>query len=258
MATVKVSGNYSSAKSGKPPVGDFKPRQEMSRNPTVKRNFPGGMTGSQASFKNASSATYSKPAQKHHVASRAVKAGLKSTPATRAASTGARRGTSARKLLPRANQKTESFIGKAADKSPVLLAEFVAGLAIIGIAMFTRSATEKYNDVITGVIARYTAFTAVFFVLFLMASGKRSSQAAAWFGLLIDLGLVFDAVNHNMFQDLSSFIKGTGLPPKTTLVSASKPEEFFETSDIKGTTVQAGAVQSPSSPSGGSSFTRPI
>lgn len=249
MATVKVSENYARAKSGKPPVGNFKPRQEMSRNPTVRRNFPTGSASSSA-----------KPPVKHHVASKAVKTGLKATPQGRAASTalsakgktsGGRKlykGSSFATKLPKSDKRTSSFIGKAYNHSPLLVAEFVGGLAIIGIAMFTRTATEKYQDVMTSVVARFTAFTAIFFILFLMSAGsKRSSQAAAWFGLLIDLGLLFDATNHHMFEDLSAFINGTGLAAKTVTVSATKPEEFFATADIKDTAQQAGVGQSPAS-----------
>ena len=249
MATVKVSENYAKAKSGKPPVGNFKPRQEMARNPTVKRNFP-----------TASSST-AKPPVKHHVASKAVKTGLKATPQGRAASTALKaksgaptggkklyKGSSFATKLPKSDKRTESFIGKAVDRSPVLLAEFIGGLVIIAVAMFTRTATEKYQDVMASTMARYTAFTGIFFILFLMGSGgKRASQAAAWFGLIIDLGLLFDATNHKMFEDLSAFINGSGLSKGTVTVSKTKPDEFFATADIKDTQQSAGVGQAPSS-----------
>lgn len=168
--------------------------------------------------------------------------------------------------FPSSDKRTSGFLGKAYDHSPVLLAEFFAGVVIIAIAMITRSATEKYNDVISSIMGRYTAFTAVFFVLYLMGSGgKRSSQAAAWFGLLIDLGLLFDAVNHNVFQDLSGMVTGAGLPQGVKLLSAEKPQEFFATSDIPETTVQGGAIQAggnatakPATPPAGNPVASPV
>jgi|SRR5882724_667255 len=261
MATVKVSENYTKAKSGQPPTGKFNAPKEMGRNPTVKRHF---------------SESGDSPA-KHHVASKVARTASKATPATRAANVavdrGVRKGLQSRGPVKRASRgrrtlsqrgravgfpasdkRTASFIGKAADHSPALLAEFFAGLVIIGLALVTRTATEKYNDVVASVMGRYTAFTAVFFILYLMGSGsKRASQAAAWFGLLIDLGLLFDATKHNVFQDLTGMITGAGLPQGTKLLSSAKPEEFFATSDIKETTVQGGVVQSGGgSPAGGS------
>lgn len=249
MATVKVSENYAKAKSGKPPVGNFRPRQEMARNPTVKRNFP-----------TASSST-AKPPVKHHVASKATKAAISATPQGRAARVATSKVSTGSKLTrkptpkkgislkaPSTDKRTQSFIGKAVDRSPVLLAEFIGGLVIIAVAMFTRTATEKYQDVMASIMARYTAFTGIFFILFLMGSGgKRASQAAAWFGLIIDLGLLFDATNHSMFEDLSAFINGSGLTNATLTASKNKPEEFFATSDIKDTQQQAGVAQTPSS-----------
>ncbi len=246
MATVKVSENYARAKSGKPPVGNFRPRQEMARNPTVKRNFP------------ASQASSAAPKAKHHVASKATKAAITATPQGRAAkvassklSTGSKMRSKSKGLslkAPKTDKRTQGLIGKAVDHSPLLLAEFIAGLVIIAVAMFTRTATEKYQDVMASVLARYTAFTGIFFILFLMGSGgKRASQAAAWFGLIIDLGLLFDATNHSMFEDLSAFINGSGLQNVTLTASTDKPQEFFATSDIQETTQQAGVGQSPAS-----------
>lgn len=132
--------------------------------------------------------------------------------------------------LPHADKRTQGIFGKATSHSPVLLAEFLVGLLLIGMGGVSGIARDGYQKEISNVMLKYTAFTAVFFVLFLLSSGKRGSQFAAWFGGLIDLGILFNVVNRGSVADLTSMVKGQGLGlDSTTLVDSLKPDEFYNT-----------------------------
>jgi hypothetical protein len=64
-------------------------------------------------------------------------------------------------------------------------------------------------------IVRLTALTAIFFVLFLLA-GTKAGKAAMWFGLLVDLGIVFTATTQNVFADLASAVQGKPITDPST------------------------------------------
>jgi hypothetical protein len=75
-------------------------------------------------------------------------------------------------------------------------------------------------------MVRLTALTAVFFVLLLIAGSPNSGKAAAWFGALVDLGIVFTATRESMFSTLADVVQGvpTGAD-QATLTAAIKVTE---------------------------------
>ena len=94
--------------------------------------------------------------------------------------------------------------------SGALFAEYFAGALIITLDLFTKSATQGYLGTMSKIMMRLTALTAVFFVLFLMTGSKRGGQAAIWFGLLVDLGVIFTAARGQTFTTVASEISGKG------------------------------------------------
>jgi hypothetical protein len=110
------------------------------------------------------------------------------------------------------------------------VAEYVLGLLLITIITITNSAKTGYNDAMSKAMLQASALTGVFFILFLMSSGQRASRVAAWFGVLVDLGILFTAVNSNAISDFASLVQGNGLP-EATLLSSDKPQEFYQTSE---------------------------
>jgi hypothetical protein len=76
------------------------------------------------------------------------------------------------------------------------------------------------------ILIRLTAFTAVFFILFLAAGSPKAGKAAAWFGLLVDLGIVFTAYQASFFDSLTSLVQGapTGVDQATLLAATSVGE----------------------------------
>lgn len=80
------------------------------------------------------------------------------------------------------------------------------------------------------VLIRLTALTSLFFVLFLMSGSKRGGQFAIWFGLLVDLGIVFTAARGQAFTTLADEIsgKGTGitLDAATSKLDTPHPEQM--------------------------------
>jgi len=99
--------------------------------------------------------------------------------------------------------------------SGALFAEYFAGIFVIFIGVFTKAPTEGYLAVMPKIMIRLTALTAVFFVLFLMQGSKRGAQAAVWFGLLVDLGIVFTAAKSQTFSTTADIISGKGMPVQT-------------------------------------------
>jgi len=94
--------------------------------------------------------------------------------------------------------------------SGALFAEYFGGAFIITIELFTKAPTEGYSTVMSRVLIRLTALTSLFFVLFLLSGSKRGGQFAIWFGLLVDLGIVFNAARSQTFSTLSDEISGQG------------------------------------------------
>lgn len=152
-------------------------------------------------------------------------------PAIKRAQTQARRKStkSSAFTMPRSDKRQSSPLVKAGNKSPVLVAEFIAGILIISISMFTRN--RAWQDAVSDIMIRLTALTAAFFVLFLLTGSKRSGQFAMWFGLLIDLGIMYAAVQKNDIAALGAMISGQGNPiePTKLLSSVESPPEFHET-----------------------------
>lgn len=113
--------------------------------------------------------------------------------------------------------------------SGALFAEYFGAVLVITLDLFTKSATAGYLPTMSKVMMRLTALTAVFFVLFLMTGSKRGGQAAIWFGLLVDLGVIFTAARGQVFTTTADEIsgKGTGitLDAATSALNVPHPEQ---------------------------------
>lgn len=153
------------------------------------------------------------------------------TPPVRAATTARKIKSSVK--LPHSDKRTKSALPRAVSHSPVLVAEFLLAILIIGFNGFSDIARNGYQTAMSGVFLRFTAVSGVFFVLFLLSGSKRGSTVAALFGGLVDLGILFNAVNKGAISDLTSVITGGGLPStdKVTLLSDLKPNEYYETAE---------------------------
>jgi hypothetical protein len=115
-------------------------------------------------------------------------------------------------------QAFDSMSGKTGGAP--LLAEYIGGVVIICLGTLTQGPSKGYTNVMSELLLRLTALTTVFFVLFLLA-GSKAGKAAVWFGLLVDLGIVFTAVNQNVLSDTATLISDTAVGGGTaTLLSA--------------------------------------
>lgn len=233
MATVKVNEATARARAGRPPgSGKISPDKLHEANHFDKPD--------------------KKPPEKSHVASKATKAALTvAAPEARAATTvksagfrtarrpAARRTPPARilpgtdrenvthrtRIGPRVDHRTSS----AGNHAPVILAEYILAMLIIVIKTITDTAKTNYQSAMALAMLQASALTGVFFVLFLLASGKRASKVSAWFGALVDLGVLFTAVNAGAITDFTSLVQGHGLPSGVTTLSVSHPAEFYST-----------------------------
>jgi hypothetical protein len=169
------------------------------------------------------------------VAAGAAKGRSKARKQARSSSTRARSRGSSRGRGP--------GIGKlSGPASGALFAEYFAGALIISFDLFTETPTKGYVPTISKVMMRLTALTAIFFVLFLMQGSKRGAQLAVWFGLLVDLGVVFTAARKQTFSTMSDIIGNKGTPAGAQL-----------TSDVSGSSTGgslASALSVPQTPPG--------
>lgn len=146
-------------------------------------------------------------------------------------STGKKRQSSL--SLPRSDKRRSSPLRKVANKTPVLVGEYIACVLIIGSELITQTARNGYQKTIASVMLRLTALTGVFFVLFMFATGGgRSSEFAAWFGLLIVIATILDASNKGTIMDMGDLLTGTALTDQGTVL----------TDEISGTTESHGGI----------------
>ena len=155
------------------------------------------------------------------------------------AATGARKARK-QSVANRAARGTGSYAAKRSGKfamgklespaSGALFAEYFAAALVISFDLFVKSASQGYLSTMSKVMMRLTALTAVFFVLFLMTGSQRGGQVAVWFGLLVDLGVIFTAAKGQSFTTISDMIsgKGTGvtLTDATSALDAPHPEQM--------------------------------
>lgn len=120
-------------------------------------------------------------------------------------------------LAGKAGRRAQSYAPvPARDDEAVLVAEWLAGLIVIWLGVFTSS--SDYATVMLQIGKRYLAVTAIFFVLALLAAGGgKKAEAAKWMGLLIDVGIVLSATQSGLFQALSVFFN-----PATTATTAAE------------------------------------
>lgn len=129
--------------------------------------------------------------------------------------------TRARKLPSAGGFKGPSLTG---PHTSAIFAEYIAAVVIISLGIFVKGGAQGYSVVMSNVMMRLTALTAVFFVLFLMAGSKKGGQAAVWFGLLVDLGVVFSAARTQTFSTMADIISGKGTGVDTTTLTSSTTE----------------------------------
>lgn len=105
-----------------------------------------------------------------------------------------------------------------------LLAEYIGGVVIIFLGTLILGGSKGYVQAMGQLMLRLTALTTVFFVLFLM-SGTKGGKAAVWFGLLVDLGILFTAASQGATTQLIAVIQGvpTGGDVLTASADVAEP-----------------------------------
>jgi hypothetical protein len=233
MARQQVSENYARARSGKPPRGPVRDADKSHDTPgftKAEKSPEKSHIARKTAGKAAGAAVGVTPYGK--VAKTAVKsAGFRKSPQrTRTARILPSKDKENVTHYPHSDKRTGSAFKAAGNHSPVLLAEFILGMLIIVVKTITDTAKASYQEAMATAMLQASALTGVFFILFLLASGKRAGKGAAWFGALVDLGVLFTAVNAGALTDFTQLVQGKGLPSGVTLLSTSKPEEFYSTS----------------------------
>jgi hypothetical protein len=134
--------------------------------------------------------------------------------------------------LPTSDKRRTSPFRKVTSRAPALFAEFLVAVVIISISLFTETKDRGYQTVMAEVMMRLSALTAFFFVLFLLTSSKRGGEFAMYMGLLVDIGILYRAVQKGNLTNFTSAISGQGIEQGTPSLAADiteKPQEFHET-----------------------------
>lgn len=120
------------------------------------------------------------------------------------------------------------YLGNEGNHTSKLVGEWLGGVALICIAVPTQAANNGYVKTITKIMYRLTALTAVFFVLALLADTK-AGKAAVYAGLLIDLGIVFDAIHSGSLKGFGNIMAGKSIMQSGTTLAAdvAKPVDNF-------------------------------
>jgi hypothetical protein len=105
-----------------------------------------------------------------------------------------------------------------------LIAEYFGGVLIVCLATLTQGSVQGYTTMMSQLMLRLTAVTTIFFILFLFA-GTKGGKAAVWFGLLVDLGIIFTAATANVFSDLAAAVEGQQTSGTDTALSATSVTE---------------------------------
>lgn len=182
-------------------------------------------TGKPANAPSAPSARAGRATERRAVVKGAVTAGpagaargaAKGRAETRKTRSAASSRASSRARTTRGGPGIASLSGPATG---ALFAEYFAGALIITFQLFTDTPSRGYLPTVSKVMMRLTALTAIFFVLFLMQGSKRGAQFAVWFGLLVDLGVIFTAARSQTFSTMADMIGNKGTPAGTQTVSA--------------------------------------
>ena len=98
-------------------------------------------------------------------------------------------------------------VGK--DATSTLIAEYLFAVVVIFLSVFTGSSLG-YAQQMSSALWRVTAVTAIFFVLSLAARGGKSGKVATAFGLIIDLGVLFEAVKSDTIKTAGDILSGKG------------------------------------------------
>lgn len=147
------------------------------------------------------------------------------------------------------NQKSSILTAPSGPLTGYLLGEFVLGVVVIIWQQFSRD--NSYEDKMSEMLWRLTALTGVFFILALMASSAKASKVAAAFGLLIDLGILYNATSD--IKDMFNVASGQGIGSTVQLVSDTKvdppPHNILGGADpAVGTTSAGGTGSQPNPP----------
>jgi len=123
----------------------------------------------------------------------------------------------------RSGRAFKSLTGR--ESGGILLAEYFGAVVIIVLGLFTKGPGQGYHQTMADIMLRLTALTGIFFILFLLA-GTKGGKAAVWFGLLVDLGVIFTATRENVLTDTANIVagKGTGVDTATLTAATKEPE----------------------------------
>ena len=101
---------------------------------------------------------------------------------------------------------------KASGAVGALTAEFLGGIALLFLTLFTDT-SSSYSDKMLAIMKRGTLLGLSFFLLALISGqGPNAARVAKAFGLLLDVGLILSVSSDTMLKELDGFITGAWKP----------------------------------------------
>lgn len=153
----------------------------------------------------------------------------------------------------RARRASPSASG-AIQHSGALIVEWILAVVLILITVPLEKQQQGYTVTISTMMLRLTGLTGIFFFLALLGTSPTTHRFAVWFGLIIDLGIIYHAATSgsgqlisNIFNHTSTLNSSTGSVKLAADYTTGSPQNTA----IPGDLLQSASQSSPTSQSGG-------
>lgn len=93
----------------------------------------------------------------------------------------------------------------------VLVAEWVLGVVLIVATVPAEKGPKGYPEMVSTIMLRLSALTGIFFALSLIGTAERVARFAMWFGLIVDLGIIFHATTTGSTKSITNVFSGKPL-----------------------------------------------
>jgi len=138
-----------------------------------------------------------------------------------------RSGTGRRTKAPRSSAGT--------PKIGVLIAEWLLAVVLIVVTVPMSGSTKGYQATITSIMMRLTGLTGIFFALALIGTSQKAARFPVWFGLIIDLGIIYHASASGGLKGTVALFSGQSITGGTGQGGVQLAADFTDnSSQVKG------------------------
>jgi hypothetical protein len=128
-------------------------------------------------------------------------------------------------------------------KIGVLIAEWLLALVLISVTVPMSGSSKGYQQTITSIMLRLTGLTGIFFALALIGTSQKAARFTIWFGLLIDLGIIYHASTSGALKATTAIFQGQSISGSTG--GAQLAADFKSTEPASQMGIPAGGLTVP-------------